>query len=124
VVLICKSVSLRLPSDVIYRALKDKRLEQLFPEFFTGVTKKITHDEKNSKLEFITTTYDGRFQIKEIFKLKILNENSTEITYNTKTNIEGDPVVDSIVLTHIANILYALLLLETGYINGLTRTEK
>ena len=123
-VLICKSVSLRLPSDVIYRALKDKRLEQLFPEFFTGVTKKITHDEKNSKLEFITTTYDGRFQIKEIFKLKILNENSTEITYNTKTNIEGDPVVDSIVLTHIANILYALLLLETGYINGLTRTEK
>jgi hypothetical protein len=123
-VLICKSVSLRLPSDVIYRALKDKRLEQLFPEFFTGVTKNITHDEKNSKLEFITTTYDGRFQIKEIFKLKILNENSTEITYNTKTNIEGDPVVDSIVLTHIANILYALLLLETGYINGLTRTEK
>ena len=123
-VLICKSVSLRLPSDVIYRALKDKRLEQLFPEFFTGVTKKITHDEKNSKLEFITTTYDGRFQIKEIFKLKILNENSTEITYNTKTNIEGDPVVDSIVLTHIANILYALLLLETGYMNGLTRTEK
>ena len=122
--LICKSVSLRLPSDVIYRALKDKRLEQLFPEFFTGVTKKITHDEKNSKLEFITTTYDGRFQIKEIFKLKILNENSTEITYNTKTNIEGDPVVDSIVLTHIANILYALLLLETGYINGLTRTDK
>lgn len=122
--LICKSVSLRLPSDVIYRALKDKRLEQLFPEFFTGVTKNITHDEKNSKLEFITTTYDGRFQIKEIFKLKILNENSTEITYNTKTNIEGDPVVDSIVLTHIANILYALLLLETGYINGLTRTEK
>jgi hypothetical protein len=122
--LICKSVSLRLPSDVIYRALKDKRLEQLFPEFFTGVTKNITHDEKNSKLEFITTTYDGRFQIKEIFKLKILNENSTEITYNTRTNIEGDPVVDSIVLTHIANILYALLFLETGYINGLTRTEK
>jgi hypothetical protein len=121
--LICKSVSLRLPSDVIYRALKDKRLEQLFPEFFTGVIKNITHDEKNSKLEFITTTYDGRFQIKEIFKLKILNENSTEITYNTRTNIEGDPVVDSIVLTHIANILYALLLLETGYINGLTRTE-
>ncbi|HZA07877.1 MAG TPA: hypothetical protein VE619_09245 [Nitrososphaeraceae archaeon] len=123
-VLICKSVSLRLPSDVIYRALKDKRLEQLFPEFFTGVRKNITHDEKNSKLEFITTTHDGRFQIKEIFKLKILNENSTEITYNTKTNIEGDPVVDSIVLTHIANILYALLLLETGYINGLTRTDK
>ena len=122
--LICKSVSLRLPSDVIYRALKDKRLEQIFPEFFTEVTKKITYDEKNSKLEFITTTYDGRFQIKEIFKLKILNENSTEITYDTKTNIEGDPVVDSIVLTHIANILYALLLLETGYINGLTRTEK
>jgi hypothetical protein len=123
-VLICKSISLRLPSDVIYRALKDKRLEQIFPEFFTEVTKKITYDEKNSKLEFTTRIHDGRFQIKEIFKLKILNENSTEITYDTKTNIEGDPVVDSIVLTHIANILYALLLLETGYINGLTRTEK
>jgi hypothetical protein len=69
-VLICKSISLRLPSDVIYRALKDKRLEQLFPEFFTGVTKKITYDEKNSKLEFTTTTNNGHFQIKEIFKLK------------------------------------------------------
>jgi hypothetical protein len=31
----------------------------------------------------------------------------------------NDPVVESIVLTHIANVLFALLMLETGYVNGL-----
>jgi hypothetical protein len=71
-------------------------------------------------VEFTTITRDGLFQIKEIFKLKISNQNSTKITYTTQTNVEGDPVADSIILTHVANILYALLMLKTGYINGLT----
>jgi hypothetical protein len=30
----------------------------------------------------------------------------------------NDPVVESIIYTHIANILYALLMLGTGYVNG------
>jgi len=122
--LIFKSVSLRVPSDVIYRSLKDRRLERLFPEFFTGVTRTLTGDKKNNEVEFTTMTNDGQFQIKETFKLKISSEDSTEITYRTETNVQGDLVANSIVLTHIANILYALLMLETGYINGLTRKEK
>ena len=122
--LIFKSISLRVPSDVIYRSLKDRRLERLFPEFFTGVTRTLTGDKKNNEVGFTTTTNDGQFQIKETFKLKISSEDSTEITYRTETNVQGDLVANSIVLTHIANILYALLMLETGYINGLTRKEK
>jgi hypothetical protein len=121
--LIFKSISLHVPSDVIYRSIKDRRLERLFPEFFNGVTRTLTGDKKNNEVEFTTMTNDGQFQIKETFKLKISSEDSTEITYRTETNVQGDPVANSIVLTHIANILYALLMLETGYINGLTRKE-
>src|ERR671933_1844040 len=117
---ISKRLSLRVPANVIYRGLKDTRLEQLFPEFFTGVTRKLTSNDKpNSELQFTTTTYDSQIQIKEIFKLKVLHSNATEITYTTSTNMANDPVVESIVLTHIANFLYALLMLETGYVNGL-----
>ena len=122
---ISKRLSLRVPANVIYRSLKDTRLEQLFPEFFTGVTRKLTSNNKaNSELQFTTTTYDSQIQIKEIFKLKVLHSNATEITYTTSTNIANDPVVESIVLTHIANVLYALLMLETGYTNGLMERQK
>ena len=117
---ISKRLSLRVPANVIYRGLKDTRLEQLFPEFFTGVTRRVTSTNKaKSELQFTTTTYDSQIQINEVFKLKILQSNSTEITYTTSTNIADDPVVQSIVYTHFANILYALLMLETGYVNGL-----
>jgi hypothetical protein len=118
---ISKRLSLRVPANIIYRGLKDTRLERLFPEFFTGVTRKLTttNNKANSELQFTTTTYDSQIQIKEIFKLKVLQSNATEIIYTTSTNIENDPVVQSIVYTHIANILYALLMLETGYVNGL-----
>jgi len=117
---ISKRLSLRVPANVIYRGLKDTRLEQLFPEFFTGVTRKLTSNDKtNIELQFTTTTYDSQIQINEIFILKVLHSNATEIIYTTSTNIANDPVVESIVYTHIANILYALLMLETGYVNGL-----
>jgi hypothetical protein len=122
---ISKRLSLRVPANVIYLSLKDTRLEQLFPEFFTGVTRKLTRNNKaNSELQFTTTTYDSQIQIKEIFKLKVLHSNTTEITYTTSTNIANDPVVESIVLTHIANVLYALLMLETGYVNGLMERQR
>ena len=39
--------------------------------------------------------------------------------YDTGTNVKDDVVVQSILQTHIANILYSLLMLETGYLNGL-----
>ena len=124
---ISKRLSLRVPANIIYRGLKDTRLERLFPEFFTGVTRKLTttnNNKANSELQFTTTTYDSQIQIKEIFKLKVLQSNATEIIYTTSTNIANDPVVESIVYTHIANILYALLMLETGYVNGLMERQK
>ena len=120
---ISKRLSLRVPANVIYRGLKDTRLERLFPEFFR-VSRRLTGDDKaNGELQFTTTTYDSQIQIKEIFKLKVLQSNATEITYTTSTNIANNPVVESIVYTHIANVLYALLMLETGYVNGLMEKQ-
>ena len=123
---ISKRLSLRVPANVIYRGLKDKRLEELFPEFFIGITRRLTSSNKqaNGELQFTTTTYDSQIQIKEIFKLKVLQSNATEIIYTTSTNITNDPVVESIVYTHIANVLYALLMLETGYVNGLMERQR
>jgi hypothetical protein len=56
----------------------------------------------------------------------VANEHSIRlpIIYITSTNTANDPVVESIVYTHIANILYALLMLETGYVNGLMERQK
>jgi hypothetical protein len=121
---ISKSLSLRVPANVIYRALKDTRLEQLFPEFFVGVTRRFTTNGAMNELGLTTTTYDSQIQIKETFKLKILERNTTGLTYTTQINVENDLVVESIVQTHIANVLYALLLLETGYVNGLMETQR
>jgi hypothetical protein len=56
--------------------------------------------------------------------LKVLQSNATEVTYTTSTNIANNPIVESIVLTHIANVLYALLMLETGYTNGLMERQR
>ncbi|MFL6404363.1 MAG: hypothetical protein ACJ71M_12890 [Nitrososphaeraceae archaeon] len=69
-----KRLSLRVPANVIYRGLKDTRLERLFSEFFTGVTMRLTtsNNKANSELQFTTTTYDSQIQIKVIFKLKVL----------------------------------------------------
>jgi hypothetical protein len=120
---ISKSLSLRVPANVIYRALKDTRLEQLFPEFFVGVTRRFTTNGAMNELGLTTTTYDSQIQIKETFKLKILEKNTTGLTYTTQINVENDLVVESIVQTHIANVLYALLSLETGYVNGLMETQ-
>jgi hypothetical protein len=119
--LISKSVSLRVPPSLVYRALKDPRLEQLFPEFFIGITKKISIDRVNQELAFKTNTQDGQIEIIETFRLKIYGDNNTSVLYSTQTNIEGNMVVESILRTHIANILYSLLMLETGYINGLMK---
>jgi len=117
--LISKTISLRVPPDLIYRALKDTRLEQLFHEFFIGVTRKISIDKINKELAFKTNTQDGQIEIIETFRLMKSENNTTNVKYNTQTNIDGDIAVESILRTHIANILYSLLMLETGYVNGL-----
>jgi len=122
--IICKSVYLRVPLSIIYRALKDTRIEKLFPEFFIGTTRRIAIAKENKEIGFETRTDDGQIHIKEVFVLKIAGENSTAVTYTTETNIENNPVVDSIIYTHVANIIYALLMLETGYINGLLQADR
>ena len=56
---ISKRLSLRVPANVIYRGLTDIHLERLFPEFFTGVTRRLTtsNNKANSELQF--TTYNN-----------------------------------------------------------------
>ena len=41
----------------------------------------------------------------------------------TKSIEENNIVLDLIIQTHVANILYSLLMLETGYINGLLKRK-
>ena len=115
---VSKTITLRVPSNIIYLALKDSRLEKLFPEFFIGITRKLVIDKANKQITFRTSTQDNQIEIIENFRIKISGNNNTQVDYITETNVEGNLVVESIVLTHIANILYALLMLEVGYING------
>jgi hypothetical protein len=115
-----KTITLWVPVNIIFRALKDIRLEKIYPEFFIGITRKLAIDKENKELTFKTTTYESPIQIIEKFRLKISGDTCTDVEYVTETNVEeNDVVVQSIVQTHIANILYSLLMLETGYNNGL-----
>ena len=123
--IISKTIVLRIPSNTIYRALKDTRLEKIFPEFFIGVTRRLVVDKTNKELTFRTITQGSQIEIIETIRLKISGKNTTEIEYTTETNAEeNNLMVQSIVQTHVANILYSLLLLETGYINGLMERKK
>ena len=118
--LLSKTITLRVPSEIIYRALKDSRLEKLFPEYLVGVKRKMAVDKENNELTFKTRTEDSPIQIIEKFRLIITGDTRTDVKYDTEINVEeNDVVVQSIVQTHIANILYSLLMLETGYLNGL-----
>jgi hypothetical protein len=122
---ISKTITLRVPLNIIYRALKDTRLEELFPEFFIGITRKLVIDKENNELTFRTTTQESPIQIIEKFRLIISGDTCTDVEYITNTNVgENNVVVQSIVQTHIANILYSLLTLETGYINGLIQKRE
>jgi hypothetical protein len=123
--IISKTIVLHVPSNTIYRALKDTRLEKLFPEFFIGVTRRLVVDKTNKELTFRTITQGSQIEIIETIRLKISGNNTTEIEYTTETNAEDNNLmVQSIVQTHVANILYSLLLLETGYISGLMERKK
>jgi hypothetical protein len=123
--LISKTITLRVPVNIIFRALKDTRLEKLYPEFFIGITRKLEIDKHNKELTFKTTTHESPIQIIEKFRLIISGDTCTDVEYVTETNVEeNDVVVQSVVQTHIANILYSLLMLETGYINGLMKKRE
>jgi hypothetical protein len=124
--MLSKTLTLRVPSNIIYRALKDTRLEKLFPEFFIGIERKVVIDKTNNEISFNTITQGEQIKIIETFKLKIFNNNGTVVEYITETkSMEGNNIVlESIVQTHVANILYSLLMLETGYINGVLEKKK
>ena len=92
-------------------------------EFFIGITRKISIDKINEEIAFKTNTQDDQIEIIEKFRLIISGNNITNVIYTTQTNLDGDIAVESILRTHIANILYSLLMLETGYVNGLIENE-
>ena len=121
-----KSLKLRIPSNIVYRALKDTRLETLFPEFFIGVERKVITDIVNKEICFNTITQGKQIEIIETFKFKISDNNETIVEYITevKSVEENNIILESIVQTHVANILYSLLMLETGYINGVLEKKK
>jgi hypothetical protein len=120
-----KSLILRVPSNIIYRALKDTRLEKFFPEFFIGIERKVVMDKTNKEICFNTITQGKQIEIIETFKFKIFSNNRTFIEYITETKSieENNIILDSIIQTHVANILYSLLMLETGYINGVLKRK-
>jgi hypothetical protein len=124
--IVSKTLTLRVPSNIIYRALKDTRLEILFPEFFIGVERKVVMDKTNKEICFNTMTQGKQIEIIETFKFKISNNNGTVVEYitDTKSLEENNIVLESIVQTHVANILYSLLMLETGYINGVLERKR
>jgi hypothetical protein len=120
-----KTLISRVPSNIIYRALKDTRLEKLFPEFFIGIERKVVMDKTNKEICFNTMTQGKQIEIIETFKFKIFSHNGTFIEYITETkNMEENNIIlDTIIQTHVANILYSLLMLETGYINGVLKRK-
>jgi hypothetical protein len=124
--ILSKIITLRIPSNIIYRALKDTRLEFLFPEFFIGTDRKVITDKINKEISYYTTTKEKQIEIFETFKFKISNNNGTIVEYITETKSieENNIVLESIVQTHVANILYSLLMLETGYINGVLEKKE
>ena len=124
--IVSKTLTLRVPSNIIYRALKDTRLEILFPEFFIGVERKVVMYKTNKEICFNTITQGKQIEIIETFKFKISNNNGTVVEYitDTKSLEENNIALESIVQTHVANILYSLLMLETGYINGILERKR
>ena len=124
--ILSKIITLRIPSNIIYRALKDTRLEYLFPEFFIGIDRKVITDKINKEIRYYTITKGKQIEIFETFKFKISNNNGTIVEYITETKSieENNIVLESIVQTHVANILYSLLMLETGYINGVLEKKE
>jgi hypothetical protein len=124
--ILSKTLKLRIPSRIVYRALKDTRLEVLFHEFFIGVERKVITDIINKEISFNTITEGKQIEIIETFKFKISNNNGTVVEYITETTSieENDIILESIVQTHVANILYSLLMLETRVYQWSIRKER
>src|SRR5215212_4598630 len=100
--IISKTIVLRIPSNTIYRALKDTRLEKLFPEFFIGVTRRLVVDKTNKELTFRTITQGSQIEIIETIRLKISGNNTTEIEYTTETINSTDTCSKYLIFTFVA----------------------
>lgn len=68
--ILSKTLKLRIPSNIIYHALKDTRLEKLFPEFFIGVKRKVIIDKIDKGISFNTITRK---------KLKLLKHSNSKL---------------------------------------------
>src|SRR6187200_3612835 len=99
--ILSKTLTLRIPFNIIYRALKDTRLEKFFPEFFIGIERKVVMDKTNKEICFNTITQGKQIEIIEKFKFKISNNNETSIEYITETKSieEKNIVLDLIIQT-------------------------
>ena len=49
-----KTIVLQVPSKIIYNALKNIKLEEIFPEFFIGISKRIVNNNINEEITFKT----------------------------------------------------------------------
>ena len=83
--ILSKTIELWIPSDIVYRALKDTRLEKLSPEFFIGIERKFIIDKTNEEIGFNTINKGKYIEIIEIFKFKIASNNCTVVEYITET---------------------------------------
>ncbi|MGE5635078.1 MAG: hypothetical protein ACM3VV_07580 [Deltaproteobacteria bacterium] len=83
--ILSKTLTLQIPSNIIYRALIDTLLEIIFPEFFIGVERKVITDIINKEISFNTITQVKQIEIIEAFKFKISNNNGTVVEYITET---------------------------------------
>jgi hypothetical protein len=79
--ILSKTLKLWIPSNIIYSALKDIRLEKLFAEFFIDVKRKVIIDKINKEISFNSITQEKQIEIIETFKFKIVNNNGTVIEY-------------------------------------------
>ena len=70
--ILSKTLKLRIPSNIIYRALKDTRLEKLFPEFFIGVKRKVIIDKINKEISFNIITQGKRLKLLKHSNSKLL----------------------------------------------------
>ena len=97
---ISKTITLRVPLNIVYRGLKDTRLEELFPEYFTRVKRKLIIDKENKEIIFQTTTQESPIQIIEKFVLIISDgpdgARSMYVEYVTETNAAENDLVGTI----------------------------
>lgn len=61
--ILSKTLKLRTPFNIIYRALKETRLKILIPEFFIGVERKVIRYNKKKKSPLTGQLKENRLKL-------------------------------------------------------------